>query len=73
MATEDNPRNSKYPWDQWFDKLRSSKRGELELKKDTHYECATHAMSVQVRRAAKKRNVNLGVEIRESSLLLKRK
>lgn len=70
QTKRDNPGNSKYPWDEWFHRMQTNKSHKITLHKGQHYECATHAMSVQVRRQSRLRGERVSVHIVDDSLVL---
>jgi len=59
-AKQVKPSTVRYPWDSWFTKctFRSHK-----LTKGKDFQCQTHSMAVQIRNAAKKRNLGISVKI----------
>lgn len=52
----------RYPWDKWF------KKDKIVLVRGTHYHCQPHSMGVQVRDAAKKRDLDVSVSISEGTI-----
>lgn len=68
-----NQRNAIHPWDEWFERLKANKSGKITIKNPTNYTSATHAMAVQVRRAAAKRGIKVGISIGDNMLTLIRK
>lgn len=52
----------RYPWDKWF------RRKKFVLRRGRDFMCMTHGMAVQVRTAAKNRNLQVSVMIEEDNL-----
>ena len=54
-----------YPWDRWFQKKQYG-LFRFKLVRGKHFDCMPQSMSVQIRNAAEKRGIRVGVSIRES-------
>lgn len=64
MATVAKAKHDPYPWAKWFSKRRVT----LQRGKGKDYQCQTHGMVAQIRSAAKKHNVEVSIEVRESNI-----
>ena len=59
-----NANDVRHPWNRWF------RRRRFQLVRGEDYRCQPHAMSVQVRNAAAKRNLRVSVQIEEGVLTI---
>lgn len=54
----------RYPWNEWFE------QDHFVLEKDTHFDCATHSMGVQVRNRAYRMKIKVSVLLNEEEGLV---
>lgn len=59
-------RYARHPWDKWF------KKRKFRLTRGVHFDGMPHAMSVQVRSAARDRDIRVSVTINGDTLTVTR-
>lgn len=56
----------RHPWDKWF------KHKRFVLTRGKHFSGMVHAMSVQVRHAAWKRDLQVSIKVKENSIVVEK-